>query len=386
MKQGVSSNNCIDNYAQLFIQGVPLLDLRAPIEFAQGAFPGATNLPLMNDQERHRVGKCYKQFGQSAAIELGHQLVAGKNRESRIQLWLDYARVHPDACMYCFRGGIRSQTVQAWLVDAGIVMPRIKGGYKALRRFLIDSLVSSSASMPAIIIAGRTGSGKTLLLQTLDRFIDLEKLARHRGSSFGAIIDPQPTNIEFENQVAIAMLRQMQGPDAPVFLEDEGRLIGRVSTPEALRSAMQNYPAIVLDVPLEERVDISLQAYVLELQDMYTDKLGVDAGVDAFAEHHRSGLQKISKRFGATRVAATLSLFEAALHQQRQTGLVEGYRPYIATLLNDYYDPMYDYQINQKKRPTLMRGNANEIHQWLASQPSGWWHSRAESHTDFRIA
>jgi len=40
----------------LFTRHRPLIDLRAPIEFAQGAFASAINLPLMSDEERPRWG------------------------------------------------------------------------------------------------------------------------------------------------------------------------------------------------------------------------------------------------------------------------------------------------------------------------------------------
>ena len=98
----------------LFTRHRPLIDLRAPIEFAQGAFASAINLPLMSDEERAQVGLCYKEQGQSAAIALGHRLVSGALREARIEAWLTQIRQHPDILLYCFRGGLRSQTVQAW--------------------------------------------------------------------------------------------------------------------------------------------------------------------------------------------------------------------------------------------------------------------------------
>ncbi|MBX2824788.1 MAG: tRNA 2-selenouridine(34) synthase MnmH [Gammaproteobacteria bacterium] len=363
-----------NSFDEIFLSNTPLLDLRSPGEFAQGAFPTSINLPLMDDEQRHQVGKCYKESGQAAAVKLGHQLVSGDVLSERMQQWLAFAKKNPDGRLYCFRGGLRSQIVQSWLRDAGVEMPRIDGGYKALRRFLISTLERGAGTLPMVVLAGRTGSGKTLLLQTLNRHIDLEALARHRGSSFGAVTDPQPTIINFENQLAVQVLHMLQRPALPVFLEDEGRLIGRVSMPEVFRVAMLSYPAVILDVPLEQRVEISLQAYILELQQMYTDQVGRAAGLDAFAEHHRAGLQKISKRFGSTRVADTLSLFESALRQQIQTESVEGYRAYIATLLRDYYDPMYDYQISQKQRPILMRGSADEIRDWLATHPDGSWY------------
>ena len=131
----------IDNYQQLFLSDTPLLDVRAPVEFLQGAFPRAINFPLINDEERHAIGIRYKQLGQDKAIELGHELVTGDTKEARISLWADFTHQHPQGALYCFRGGMRSKITQQWIFEkTGVVYPRIKGGYKALRRYLIDEL------------------------------------------------------------------------------------------------------------------------------------------------------------------------------------------------------------------------------------------------------
>ena len=100
------------DYKSLFLNDTPLLDVRAPVEFSQGAFPGTVNVPLMNDDERHRVGLQYKQAGQDSAIELGHQLVCGETKNVRVAHWVEFARAHPHGYLYCFRGGLRSQISQ----------------------------------------------------------------------------------------------------------------------------------------------------------------------------------------------------------------------------------------------------------------------------------
>ena len=110
-----------DDCRAIFLNDVPMMDVRAPVEFARGAFPGVVNLPLMNDAERQAVGTCYKQQGQQAAIELGHRLVSGALKTERIAAWARFAQAHPDGLLYCFRGGLRSQIVQQWLeTEAGI--------------------------------------------------------------------------------------------------------------------------------------------------------------------------------------------------------------------------------------------------------------------------
>ena len=133
-----------DDYPRIFLQDVPLIDVRAPIEFQQGAFARAVNLPLMIDSERRAVGTCYKQHGQQAALALGHRTVNGKLREQRTAAgWRPAER--PAGYIYCFRGGLRSQLVQQWLHEAGVDYPRITGGYKALRNYLLGVLTQSAA-------------------------------------------------------------------------------------------------------------------------------------------------------------------------------------------------------------------------------------------------
>lgn len=135
----------------------------------------------MTDDERAQVGTCFKQQGQAAAIALGHQLVGGAVRAERLEGWLAQLRRQPDAVLYCFRGGLRSQTVQQWLHEAGVTRPRIAGGYKDLRRFLIDTLDSAAAECQWTVLTGMTGSGKTHMLAEVAQALDLEGHAHHRG-------------------------------------------------------------------------------------------------------------------------------------------------------------------------------------------------------------
>ena len=115
------------DYHSLFLQDTPLIDTRAPVEFARGAFPCAVNLPLMTDDERRRVGICYKEQGQQAAIELGRRLVNGDLRARRIESWCRFAREHPEGYIYCFRGGLRSTTAREGMREAGVDYPLLQG-------------------------------------------------------------------------------------------------------------------------------------------------------------------------------------------------------------------------------------------------------------------
>ena len=350
-------------FEALFNESRPLLDVRAPVEFGAGSFPTAVNIPLLTDQQRHEVGIAYKHSGKDSAIALGHELVCGAHRDNLIERWREFVRANPEGCLYCFRGGLRSRTVQAWLAESGIDYPLVAGGYKALRRYLIDQLQNSVDSLNMVIVAGRTGSGKTLLLERLDHKVDLENLAKHRGSSFGALLDPQPTNIDFENQVSIELLRKKLQQAGPVFLEDEGKIIGSVCMPEPLRHKMQTLPMVILEAPLEERIKVSIDAYILQLLGIYQIRFGEEHGFDAMIEHHRHALSRIRKRFGGLAHDETLRLLENAA-QRHKSGDLSGYEPYISKLLTEYYDPMYDYQIARKHRPVLFRGSSDEIVAW----------------------
>ena len=110
----------INHYRQLLLDDTPMIDVRAPVEFVTGALPSSTNLPLMMDDERHQVGIRYKNNGQQAAIELGHELVNGEIKQQRVDAWQAFMAANPNAVLYCARGGLRSQLTQEWLAEAGI--------------------------------------------------------------------------------------------------------------------------------------------------------------------------------------------------------------------------------------------------------------------------
>lgn len=141
------------DYRAILASDTPLIDVRAPIEFAQGAMPAAINLPLMNDDERAAVGTCYKRQGPEAALALGHQLVSGETREARINAWREASLAHPEGFLCCARGGQRSHISQAWLKVAGVDYPLIRGGYKALRQTAIQVTSSSRKSRWCLLAA-----------------------------------------------------------------------------------------------------------------------------------------------------------------------------------------------------------------------------------------
>ncbi len=357
------------DYGSLFLRDVPLLDARAPLEFARGAFPGAVNLPLMDDGERHQVGLCYKQQGQQAAIALGHQLVSGELKEARIAGWARFAQAHPDGYLYCFRGGLRSQLVQQWLRDeAGIAYPRVAGGYKAMRTFLIDTLDAATRECDFLILGGLTGSGKTDVIAGLAAAVDLEGHARHRGSSFGRRAQAQPAQIDFENALSIDVLRRRAAGHGALVMEDEGRFIGGCGLPQALHQRMQASPLVWLEVPFEERVERVLRDYVVGLCAEFIAALGPEAGTEAYAARLRDAFAGISRRLGGERYVRLLAQLEAALARQAEAGDVSLHRGWIAELLRAYYDPMYAFQRESRESRIVFRGDAAAVIEYLSAR------------------
>jgi tRNA 2-selenouridine synthase len=353
-----------DDYRGLFLTPTPMIDLRAPVEYTRGAFPCALSLPLMSDEERALVGICYKEKGQDAAITLGHELVAGELKAQRIAQWADFSRQHPQGYLYCWRGGLRSQTVQSWLREAGIDYPRIVGGYKAMRTFLLEELEKSVLDGSFVLIGGRTGTGKTRVIERLTHAVDLEGLANHRGSTFGQMPTPQPSQIDFENSLSIALMRLLaQGADS-IFLEDEGRMIGRTALPNALREKMSNAPMVVVEQSVAERVDVVLEDYVMDLGRRYL-LLHAQEGPVLHREKLLSDLGRISRRLGGDRHKLVDGMINRAFDQQWDTGDASAHREWIAYLLELYYDPMYDYQLQQRKGSCLFRGDRQAVVEWV---------------------
>lgn len=353
----------IDDFSHLFLNDIPLLDVRAPVEFERGSFSAAVNIPLLNDIEREQVGTAYKKEGQEAAVRLGHQLVCGDIKAQRIGQWREFARQHPEGCLFCFRGGMRSHIVQQWMAEAGSPYPLIKGGYKALRRFLIDELDKIVTQRNFIIISGRTGSGKTILIRQLNNAVDLEALANHRGSSFGRRINGQPSQINFENALAVKLLKLSRSSAKTVFIEDESRLIGRCALPLSMLANMEKWPVAVLEVPLENRISNIQKDYVTDMLAEHQTAYG-NEGFAKFSEFLRASLQRIQKRLGGERHKEILLLMDNALTLQRETGDESLHRVWICELLIHYYDPMYDYQMSRKEKRIVFKGPHDKMLDW----------------------
>jgi len=358
------SVDCSD-YRDIFLNDRPMMDARAPIEFSKGSFPGVINLPLMNDQERQRVGTCYKQLGQQAAIELGHQLVSGEIKTQRIQAWADFARAHPDGFLYCFRGGLRSQIVQQWLkTEGGIDYPRVAGGYKAMRTFLLETVDQAVDQCDFVLLGGMTGTGKTEVLTQLSNGLDLEGHANHRGSSFGKRATGQPSNIDFENRLAVDLLKKRARGIEQFVLEDESRAIGSCALPLPLYQGMQQFPMVWLEDSLQGRVERILRDYVVDLCAEFIAVHG-DEGFVLFSERLLASLDNVQKRLGGERHRRMLVLMEDALAEQGRSGAVDLHRGWIEGLLTEYYDPMYVFQREKKGARIEFAGERGAVIEYL---------------------
>ena len=357
----------LDDYRSLFLNNTSFLDVRAPIEFSQGAFPFAENHPLMNDQEREDIGIKYKAEGQDEAVKLGHELVQGKVKDGRVTHWEEFIKQNPQGVLYCFRGGMRSKISQQWIYDkTGIIYPRVKGGYKAMRRFLIDELENSSQRIEPIILGGRTGIGKTIFLKKFKQQIDLEGIFHHRGSVFGKHVTAQPTQIDIENNLSIALLKHIDQGYNQIILEDEGSNIGSRRIPDNLANKMKQSSIILLEADIEERIDITFQEYIIEALAEHQSFYGDELGFSRWSEQLLNAIDKIQRRLGGVRHKQLKGLLVNSIKQQ-VAGNIEEHKEWIKVLLIDYYDPMYDYQLSKKQERIIFKGHKSDVYDYLTA-------------------
>ena len=328
----------------------PLIDVRAPVEFALGHLPGAVNLPLLTDEERAAVGTTFKNKGQEVAVALGHHLVSGDVKENRVRKWLAYIEQNPSAVFYCFRGGLRSQITREWIRERGVERPLVIGGYKAARNFLIAELDRLVEANRFLVVAGPTGSGKTLFLQearTFFSFLNLEALANHRGSAFGGFDEPQPTQINFENELALALMKveSTNRNKRPLLIEDESRMIGRCTVPAKLHKRILSSDFILIEENLEDRVESIFHEYVVQAK-----------GLDVF-ERYKKALRAISKKLGGVRTKEIFLLLEDAEKSFLKTENTKNQLEWIEKLLVYYYDPLYSYSLKRREGKCLFKGS-----------------------------
>jgi tRNA 2-selenouridine synthase len=240
-------------------ENIPVIDVRSPAEYNNGHIPVAHNIPLFDDSQREAVGIRYKYEGRNNAILKGLELV-GVSMHLKLNEALDAAR-EGKLLVHCWRGGMRSEAM-AWLFSLGDIKTEVlEGGYKTYRHHVLDTL---SEKRKIIILGGMTGSSKTHILRQISKsghsFIDLEDIANHKGSAFGALgLGPQPTTEHFANLLFDQWRKTDQ--NKPLWLEDESRNIGTVFMPDPFYLNMQAAPAIILLMDIEKRLPRLIEEY-----------------------------------------------------------------------------------------------------------------------------
>lgn len=306
------------------------IDVRSPKEYNQGHIPFAVNMPLFTNEERALVGTIYKQQGKQPAITKGLEIVGPK-----LVQFVEFAQKNAfnnTVFIHCWRGGMRSGSV-AWLLEMyGLKIFTLKGGYKAFRNYTLEIFKSEKNIQ---IIGGKTGSGKTLILELLEQknqqIINLEKIANHKGSAFGALGEQQqPTQEQFENCLAINLLETDN--INPIWLEDESRLIGNKIIPEDVWLKMLNAKVFFIDLPFNERV-----SYL----------------VDQYGKFSKNDLQtaiiKIAKRLGGEQTKMCLE----ALEKNDLTT--------VCKICLIYYDKSYQYGLLKREPKTIKQLYFNSL-------------------------
>jgi tRNA 2-selenouridine synthase len=213
-----------------------------------------------------------------------------------------------------------------------------------------------------IVIGGQTGCGKTILLNEIDNSIDLEGLANHRGSAFGNNVSPQPKQIDFENNLSIELIKKESF--SQLLIEDEGNNIGMIHIPDSIKLKSRDSKIILLTASLEDRLRISLKSYVVDMERQFK-AINSEKGFENFSKHWLMSLYKIQKRLGGDRYQSLLTQLKLALKNHQDNADINDYLPLIESLLVDYYDPMYNFQINNKKQRVIFEGNCKEVKKFL---------------------
>lgn len=324
------------------------VDVRTPAEFAKGAVAGAFNIPLFTDHERAEVGTIYKRIGRHEAVEAGMEFVGGRLAEfvQAFEPFRDKGLV-----VYCARGGMRSAAVTSLLAALGHQVSQLPGGYKAYRNYVLEKL---NGPMPPrlLVLHGQTGVGKTLLLHRLANTLDLEGLARHRSSLFGAVGLQPRTQQQFEAHLMQRLERLDHGK--PVWVEGESRKVGNAILPGPLRQSMQAGTCVLVTASLSTRIRRIIAEYG-----------GKEPATLAQLE---VALRSLNAFFGNARTEKLAGLL--------RRGELE---PVVETLLLEYYDPRYRHGMqNYQYALELDSENLEQA----AATLNAFWQSAADNPPD----
>lgn len=353
-------------FRQLALGKALAIDVRSEGEFAHGRSPYSFNHPILTNPERAEVGKTYKQIGAIEARRLGESLVAPA-LDLRIKGWLARIAAAEKSgllpLLYCARGGLRSSIAQTWISDQGAHCLRVVDGFKGLRQ---SSLAELASCPPLFVLAGPTGAGKTKLLKELKSqlpqkigILDFEELAEHRGSAFGGSLERQPSQINFEMQLAANLTRAHAAEN--ILVEDESRTIGKLRIPSPVYARLTQAPTIVLEAPLAERVERILREYVhVPLQSQSASDLRISIC---------SSIDSIRARLGDARARTIQALVENAFQRSsKNLNSESAHKAWIERLLLDYYDPRYTFAQSRLERSVSFKGDRQQILDFLTNK------------------
>ena len=314
----------------------PVFDVRSPGEFSHASIPEAYSLPLFSDEERALVGTAYKQQSRSQAIKLGLEFYGKKMRGMVEEVELHSKSMNDNASqivlVHCWRGGMRSSAV-AWLLDLyGFKVYTLQGGYKSYRNWVLKQF---EGQYTFNVLGGYTGSGKTIVLEKLREMghsvIDLEALANHKGSAFGALGEKeQPSQEMFENLLALELFHkannvQGEGQCASTWLEDESQRIGSVTIPGKIWNSMRASPLYFLTISFEERLN-----YLVDNYGKYKQELLVAA------------IMRIQKRLGGLET-------KNAINYLLENNITESF-----SILLKYYDKLYSKGLHNRENLDIL--------------------------------
>lgn len=306
-----------------------IIDVRSPGEFAEDHMPGAINLPVLSNAERVEIGTLYVQKSRFLARRIGAAYVA-RNIAHHLETTLADRPGGYQPLVYCWRGGQRSNAMATILRQVGWRAVLVTGGYKTWRRFVSESLYDAEPSLKVILLDGNTGSAKTEILGRMAsrgvQVLDLEGLAAHRGSVFGAMSrEGQPSQKMFEGRLLQAMATL--DPSRPVLIEAESSKIGDRMVPPILWKAMQTAPRIVIEASPADRVGYLVRAY----RDISEDETALYEAID-----------RLPPLYGRQRLAD----WKQMVADQAFDSLAEA-------LMEVHYDPAYGRSSRQDTRPCL---------------------------------
>ncbi|WP_457601327.1 tRNA 2-selenouridine(34) synthase MnmH [Hydrogenivirga sp.] len=298
------------------LEDVVLVDIRSPQEFEEFHIPGAINLPLFENEEKRLIGHVYRNRGVDVALELGQELAQRKLGEF-YERFRELKQRHRNVVVYCWRGGMRSQGMCQAMAELGLDLLRLRGGYRAYRQFILQDMEKLLSETEFIVLTGKTGVGKTKVLKALKEeglpVIDLEDLAKDRGSVFGSVGIKERVSQKQFDALLYEELRRVSG--AYVFIEDESRRIGNVYLPEAFWEKKSRGVYVELTASLDTRVRNIVEDYM---------------ATEGWEEEALRAVGRIKKYLGPQRFEYLTECFERG-----------DYEEVIRFLIEEYYDKRY---------------------------------------------